>query len=317
MAGDNTSSLILNTFLDNRIYAVEETKKKSFSYYVYTFRKLNRGNVTEKRTDKISTLLSEALGYRPQVTYDSNNNLLSVYIKRKDNRVLDYNGNVKKRGLKDYLVPVQIGETEDRNRVVLDLEELDSVLINGEREWGRENLLSLIIREFMKRGSTEIVLVDNEKSGIFDSFSSFDGVRIIRDEKEIIGEIRYTVCDRVIPNIFSDEDKKKSDKLYVFSGLDFTPENAKILLSCIQSFTYNAARHGVYFVLSAEHIPHSILTKIFLESMKCIFSFKEDDEEISRALFKSSDSGCLFYPDDALMRIPAYRGSARVQCYRL
>lgn len=314
---DNTSSLILRTFLDNRIYAVEESKKKSFSYYVYTFRKLNRGNVTEKRTDKISDLLSAALGYRPQVTYDSVNNHLSVYIKRKDNKVLDYNGNVKKRGLKDFLVPVQIGETEDGDRVVLDLEELDSVLINGDRDWGRENLLSLIIREFRKRGSTELVLVDNEKSGIFDSFSSFDGVRIIRDEKEIIGEIRYTVCDRIMPNIFSDEDEKKNEKLYVFSGLDFTPENTKILLSCIQSFIYNFRRQGVYFVLSADHIPQPLLNKKFLEGMKCILSFKEDDEEISRALFKSADTLSLFYPDDALMRIPAYSGSARVQCYRL
>ncbi len=127
-------SLILKAFDENRIKAEFVNKERSYSFYVYTFIKLSRAGVTEKRTDKIGLYLSSVLGYRPQVSYDKENNIISVYIKRIEARTLKYSKRVKRKYPNDFERPLYIGERDNKSFVALDLRDINSVLIIGRRE---------------------------------------------------------------------------------------------------------------------------------------------------------------------------------------
>ncbi len=307
-------SLILNAFEQNRIKAEFVKKVKRPSFILYVFKKIGFGAVTDKREDKISLLLSSSLGYRPQVSYEGEYNAIFVYLKRYDNRTLEYPGRFKKT----FSLPLHIGKREDGNPVVLNAAVLDSILINGSLEWGRKNLLGLIIRQFIDRKDMDLVLIDLDNSGAFDSYISPD-IDVIRDEETFMTYCSRIIMSRVWGSILTDDEMEENEKerLFIFSGLSFSPENEERALSWVSVLINNGVKHGFHVVLSSDRTPPRVYKRRFLENIKCIISFKEDDESVSRALFKSGDATALFYPDEAIMSVRSYSRLMRIQCYRL
>lgn len=306
---------IMETFQENRLKTEFVSSKKSYSFIVYRFRKLNSQGVTRGRTDRISAELGEKLGYRPQISYDVVEELFSVYIRRTDNCVLEYDDRLKKKRYGGFTFPVPLGKNENNKDVVLDLAELNSILINGSSASGRKNLLSLIIRQY--REKMDIFLVDTADTGIFDEYEYDAGVVIIKDTSVLIMILERIFRLRLIPFM---KNEAPGSVLFVFGSLSLQNEHDKDdekALECIKIFLEIGEKMGVYMVLSDERIPPLFLERKYLSLIKCFISFKDDDAVTSRALLRDGSALTLFYPEDALIRIPSWMDTTRFQCYRL
>lgn len=105
--------------------------------------------------------------------------------------------------------------------------------------------MSLIIHQYKDRKDTNLVLVDLERSGIFDLYSS-ENILLFNDENDILNYMGYVILDMASESIYGPKggEEGKKDKLFIFSGLNPSPGKEDGFLTLIGGFIQIGERYA-------------------------------------------------------------------------